>query len=592
MFRRLRTKLMVLYAALLGAALLLVSLVVHSAVVGNAERLVRQELESSATVFDRIWALRSRQLQDSASILSRDFGFREAVATRDQATVQSALANLSGRLDLDLALIIGLDGEITTVDGRDLGQAGEDLLAGLDNEDGPAGVLLVGDTPYHAVSAPMLAPILTGWVVFGARLDDAEMTSLETLSAIPLDAMVVNRSPDGDWRAVTGQMTDREGTQRFLERAFAGGEPPSEVDTAEGPAIAVAKPLKAVRADAPFVLMLRYPLARALAPYRPLINAMLATGLLGAVVLLGGSWLLARSVTEPISALDEAARRLARGEDALVQVRSKDEIGRLAESFNTMAAEIRERERRLAAALDRAESANRLTGEFLANMSHEIRTPLNGVLGLSQVLARTSRDPAQREMTDAIIESASALERLLCDILEAAQLHSGAAELRSEPFDLAPTVEAAVAPWRIAARDKGLALLVEVDPSIQATVVGDPDRLQQILSALLSNAVKFTARGEIRLQAGAGAQGFHFEVADTGIGIDPAQKEQIFAPFRQADGSSTRKQGGAGLGLSVAVGFARLMGGSLDCARREGGGSVFWADLPFDLAEPSIRAVA
>ena len=585
---------MVLYAVLLGAALLLVSLFVHSAVVGNAERLVRQELEASATVFDRIWDLRSRQLHDTASVLSRDFGFREAVATGDEGTVQSALANLSGRLGLDLALIVGLDGVITSVDGRDLGEASKDLLSAMDSDDGPSGVLLVGDTPYQAVSAPMLAPVLTGWVVFGAKLDAAEMTSLEKLSAIPLDAMVLNRRTGAGWRSVTSQLDEREGEaiQSFLERAFAGGEPPSEIETAEGASIAVAKPLKAVSADAPFVLMLRYPLARALAPYRPLINAMLATGLLGAVVLLGGSWVLARSVTEPISALDEAARRLARGEDASVQVKSQDEIGRLAESFNTMAAEIRERERGLAAALERAESANRLTGEFLANMSHEIRTPLNGVLGLSQVLARTSRDPAQREMTTAIIESAGALERLLCDILEAAQLHSGAAELRVEPFDLGLTVEAVIAPWRIAAQDKGLSFSVAIDPVIETTVVGDADRLQQILNALLSNAVKFTARGEVRLRACAGEQGFRFEVLDTGIGIDPTQKEAIFAPFRQADGSSTRKQGGAGLGLSVAVGFAKLMGGALDCARREGGGSVFWVDLPFGLAASPSRAVA
>jgi len=593
MFTRLRTKLTVLYAALLGAALLLVAVVAHSAIVGNAQRLVERELESSATVFDRLWALRSSHLQDTASVLARDFGFRAALATGDQATVRSALVNLSGRLGLDLAVIVGVDGDLTTMDGRPLGDAEADLLASLDTDEGPVGVILVDGTPYQLVSAPILSPLLTGWVVFGAKLDAAEMISFEGLSAIPLEATVMHRRGDTAWTSVTSPPEPHEAAaaHRFIERAVTEGAT-GQVDTAEGPAIAVVKPLRSVSADAPFVLMLRYPLARALAPYRPLSEAILVTGLLGAVVLLIGSWALARGVTRPISALDQAARRLTRGEDATVEVSTRDEIGRLAESFNVMAAEIREREKRLASALDRAESANRLTGEFLANMSHEIRTPLNGVIGLAQVLSRTARDTTQQEMVAAIIASAGALDRLLCDILEAAQLRAGAAELRAEPFGLSPTIEAVASPWRTAAADKGLSLKVEISPVVNTVVVGDPVRLQQVLNALLSNAVKFTASGEVSLRALTCDRGFRFEVADSGPGIEPDQRERIFAPFRQADGSATRRHGGVGLGLSVASGFVELMGGAIDYAPREGGGSVFWVELPLSLAAPQPRAVA
>ena len=583
MFKHLRTKLTVLYAALLGVGLIVLSVIVYSAIAGNAERLVRKELEASATVFDRLWAMRARQFQDTAAVLSRDFGFREAVASNDEATVQSALANLSGRLGLDLALIVGMDGHITTADGRPLGSAAADLANGINSENGPSGVLLIDNVPYQAVSAPILSPMLTGWVVFGAKLE-GEIEALEKYSAIPLDAAVLNRRPGAGWVATTGGFDSRESQAagRFIDEVLAGRAPLSELSSSEGPAIAVARPLQAVSADAPFVLMLRYPLSRAMAPYAPIINVVLLTVLFTAAALVAGSWAVARGVTQPISALDQAAHNLARGEDASVQVTTSDEIGRLAESFNTMAAEIRERERRLAGALERAESANRLTGEFLANMSHEMRTPLNGVLGLAQVLQRTGQDPAQRELVGAIIASASGLERLLCDVLEAAQLRAGAAELRPEPFALDQALESAAAPWRTAAQERGLGFALEIAPTQGVVTVGDVARLQQVLNALLGNAVKFTAEGEVGLRAHAYSGGFRFEVIDTGPGIDPAQKEQMFAAFRQVDGSSTRRHGGAGLGLNVALGLVELMGGSLDCAQRPGGGSVFAVELPLE----------
>jgi signal transduction histidine kinase len=592
MFRRLRTKLTVLYAGFLGVGLLLVSIAVFSTVWSNARHQVQKELEASATVFDRIWALRSRQLQDMADILSRDFGFREAAATYDDPTIRSALANLSQRLGLDMAMLVGVDGHITTADGRPLGHAATDILLGV-GDDGPSGVLMLDGTPYQLVSAPILSPVLTGWVVFGSKLDAREMASLEQLAAIPLDGAVLGREKGQDWALPVGQMTagEKVAAARFVEEALSGRAEPRELTGAEGPAIAVVKLLKAVNSDDRFALVLRYPMAKAMAPYRSIIDAVLLTAIVGAGLLIVGSAALARSVTQPISELDKAAQRLREGEDATVHIGSKDEIGRLAESFNMMAAEIREREKRLAAALDRAESANRLTSEFLANMSHEIRTPLNGVLGLTQVMARTAREPAQKELTAAVMESASALERLLCDILEAAQLRSGAAELRPEPFRLDTALEAAAAPWRSAAYEKGLRFDLDLDPAVETTVVGDEARLRQVLAALLGNAVKFTREGRIGLTAAPCDGGFRFEVWDTGAGVDPAHKDHLFAAFRQADGSSTRRHGGLGLGLSVAAGFVGLMGGRLDCEARPGGGSVFWLELPLSGSAP-VRAVA
>src|SRR6201996_6532366 len=201
-FRRLRTKLTVLYAGLFGAALILVSLAVYASISANARGVVRGELLSSGTVFDRVWELRANQLQGGASLLSRDFGFREAVASRDEATIRSALENLRVRLGIDMAFIVGVDGRVTGIDPRQLQGADAKLLDAVQEEDNPSGVLVIGDVPYETIAAPILSPTLVGWVVFASKLDAREMQSLERLSAIPLDAAVYGRdSRTGAWTA-------------------------------------------------------------------------------------------------------------------------------------------------------------------------------------------------------------------------------------------------------------------------------------------------------------------------------------------------------------------------------------------------------
>ncbi len=344
MFTRLRTKLTVLYAGLFGLALLLIASAVYLAIASNAERQVRGELQASGTVFDRVWALRSQQLRDNADLISKDFGFRAAVATHDAATVGSALDNLKGRLGLETAFLVDMDGNVTGLDATRLDAGVDTLWSALDSQDGASGVLMIGGQPYQAISAPVMAPTLTGWVVFATKLDAAQMRSLERLSAIPLTAQVLIRQPDGHWSA--GRDTAR--IDAFVSREVTRrGNSPAELDLSGGQALALAKPLASLGGSSPAVLLLQYPLATAMAPYRPMLLTIGAVGLLGILLLIAGSWMLARSLTRPITALDEAVHRLQRGEEADVAVETRDEIGRLAGSFNNMAAEIRERERHI-----------------------------------------------------------------------------------------------------------------------------------------------------------------------------------------------------------------------------------------------------
>jgi EAL domain-containing protein (putative c-di-GMP-specific phosphodiesterase class I)/GGDEF domain-containing protein len=348
MFTRLRTRLTVLYAALFGVTLLLVSLAVYTAISGAAERQVRAELTASGTVFDRVWSLRSERLSEGAALLSRDFGFREAVATGDAATIVSAMENLRRRFAIDKAFIVGVDGRVIGEGAQALAPDASKLLAAFESADEAVGVVMLGGAPYQVMAAPVLSPDQIGWLVFAVRLDRAEMSALEKLSAVPLHADVLHREPGGWKLDDAGRSRDAPALSAFIDHTLARKlTEPQALGEHGGASVALVKRLPALTADAPAALLLRYPLALAMAPYRPLLMMVAGAGLLGLAVVGWGSWALAQGITRPISALDDGVNRLQRGEDAQVQVETRDEIGRLAGSFNSMATEIRDRERRI-----------------------------------------------------------------------------------------------------------------------------------------------------------------------------------------------------------------------------------------------------
>lgn len=242
----------------------------------------------------------------------------------------------------------------------------------------------------------------------------------------------------------------------------------------------------------------------------------------------------------------------------------------------------------MADARDQAEASSRAKTEFLANMSHEIRTPLNGVLGVAGALARTKLDLRQKDMVRLIESSASALERLLTDILDLARVESGRSELANEPFELMELLVGVTALFEPRAREKGVQFDFAPDLDALGCYLGDIVRLRQILSNFLSNAVKFTSEGSVELTVrtepspSSDRTRLTFSVVDTGIGFDPEQKERLFQRFEQADSSITRKYGGTGLGLPICRALADQMGGSVDAASNPGGGSTFTftVDLP------------
>ena len=326
-FGSLSTRIALLYAGLFAVVLGLVVSLAAGGLARFAEAGAARDLAANARVFDEILAARSRQMSDQAGVLARDFGFREAAATGDVPTIASALESLEARASSDMAFVLTLDGEVLAADAAGV-PAPESLWARLD-AGGTRGIIASQRGLALAAAAPIEAPDLIGWLVIAQPLDRAELDRLVELAPIALGADVVDGKTQPAW--LRGAQSDA-----VFDRSVQGERFLYHVSD-----LAVLQDGVAPR------LVLRHSLDATLAAYSGLMGWLIVLAAGGIVLVLGLSWKVARSVTEPLQQLDEATRLIGDGHGVSLPVDTDDEIGRLASSFNTMVAAIAERERYL-----------------------------------------------------------------------------------------------------------------------------------------------------------------------------------------------------------------------------------------------------
>jgi signal transduction histidine kinase/ActR/RegA family two-component response regulator len=545
---------------------------------------IRDTLQRGRQAYDSLAAVHKAVFVDQARSLAQAPHLRAVLGTPDvdQDTVGVTLSSLGETVEGNLLFVTDGAGRLIADNrGRELPDIRQsaDLQQAIAGDES-YGIWDYGGHDYFVALSPIhVASTQLGVLGLGYPIEE-QVRELSDATGLDVTVLHDERVVASRWDLEEAQGS-KEAPSLFYQaldwsRVLPDVRARLEVDGRELMATSVSL------APASYRLVLTRPLDHLLQQFRRAKVELALVGLLIAgVAVLVSRW-VAERIAHPIRSLTKAARTLASGDlTAHVSVTSSDEVGTLAQTFNSMARQLESAMHEVVQKARAAEHANEAKSAFLATISHELRTPLNAILGFNEQLKATTLSSEQQDFVKTAQQSGEELLALIDKLLDFAKMESGGFRIEPIEFDLHECLIRAVDSMTPTLRKKGLGVDVSVSPELPRTVVGGMSQLRQVLSQYLSNAAKFTPAGSVSIRATLASQDaqefmLRVEVQDTGIGVSPDQIGRLFKAFSQVETTAARSYSGTGVGLAIAKDLVHLMNGDVGVSSEPGKGSTFW----------------